>query len=201
MKTLILFAHPRLEKSRINRALIERIPQHPDLSFNDLYEAYPDFNVDIEREKHLLCSHDLIIWQHPFFWYSCPPLLKQWIDLVLELGWAYGPGGNALNGKIIFNAVTTGGSTEAYSSGGHNRYTVREYLYPFDQTARLCKMDYLPPFAVQGTHRLSPEQIISYADQYEKLLHMILDDSFDIDLAKKLELINQITEPINNRLI
>src|SRR6187402_1058580 len=103
MKTLILFAHPRLEKSRTNRALLARIPNHPDLFFNDLYEAYPDFNVDVEREKDLLIKHDVIIWQHPFFWYSCPPLLKQWIDLVLELGWAYGPNGNALKGKIIFN--------------------------------------------------------------------------------------------------
>jgi len=200
MKTLILFAHPRLEKSRTNKALIERIPRHPDLSFNDLYEAYPDFNVDVAREKELLERHDLIIWQHPFFWYSCPPLLKQWIDLVLELGWAYGPGGNALNGKIIFNAVTTGGSTEAYSAGGHNRYTVREYLYPFDQTAKLCKMIYLPPFAVQGTHRLTPEQIVMHADQYEKLLHMILDNKLDVDNARNLDILNSVTDPVNRMI-
>lgn len=28
--------------------------------------------------------------QHPFYWYSTPALLKEWQDLVLEHGWAYG---------------------------------------------------------------------------------------------------------------
>ncbi|HEX5667818.1 MAG TPA: NAD(P)H-dependent oxidoreductase, partial [Chitinophagaceae bacterium] len=143
MRTLILFAHPRLEKSKINKLLVSRIRPSSNLSFIDLYETYPDFNIDIEKEKELLQQHDVIIWQHPFYWYSCPPLLKQWIDLVLEFGWAYGPGGNALNGKIIFNAITTGGAGEAYQHEGKNRFTVREYLHPFDQTALLCKMNYL----------------------------------------------------------
>ncbi|MDF7639407.1 NAD(P)H-dependent oxidoreductase [Lactobacillus sp. ESL0791] len=26
--------------------------------------------------------------QFPFYWYSCPPLLKKWEDDVLEHGWA-----------------------------------------------------------------------------------------------------------------
>jgi glutathione-regulated potassium-efflux system ancillary protein KefG len=160
MKTLILFAHPRLEKSKINKALLARVPKHPDLYFNDLYEAYPDFNIDINREKELLVQHDMIIWQHPFYWYSCPPLLKQWIDLVLEFGWAYGPGGNSLVGKKIFNAVTTGGATEAYRHEGRNRFTVQEFLAPFDQTAHLCKMQYLPPFAIQGTNRLADDNLV-----------------------------------------
>ncbi|HLO81762.1 MAG TPA: NAD(P)H-dependent oxidoreductase [Chitinophagaceae bacterium] len=196
-KTLILFAHPRLEKSRSNKALLARIKPSPNLTFNDLYEEYPDFNIDVEREKKLLLEHDVIIWQHPFFWYSCPPLLKQWIDLVLELGWAYGPGGTALKGKIIFNAVTTGGSVEAYKPTGHNRFTVRQYLYPFDQTANLCKMIYLAPFAVQGTHKLTSEKLTQLADQYERLLHLLTHDQLDIEAAIKAEFLNDILEQIN----
>jgi glutathione-regulated potassium-efflux system ancillary protein KefG len=197
MKTLILFAHPRLEKSKFNKTLTSRIPRHPDLYFNDLYEAYPDFNIDIEKEKELLLAHDLIIWQHPFYWYSCPPLLKQWIDLVLEFQWAYGPGGNALEGKFIFNAITTGGAAEAYQHEGRNRFSVREYLHPFDQTALLCKMRYLPPFVVQGTHRLSHEKLVQHANLYGKLLQLILDDAIDFDAAGKAEFMNQIIEPVN----
>lgn len=191
-KTLIIFAHPRLEKSRSNNALLERIKHSPNLTFNDLYEAYPDFNIDIEREKELLLAHDVIVWQHPFYWYSCPPLLKQWIDLVLEFGWAYGPGGNALTGKFIFNAITTGGAGEAYQHEGRNRFTVREYLHPFDQTALLCKMNYLPPFAVQGTHRLSAEQLTTHADQYEKLLDLLQNDKLDMEAAKSAAFLNDI---------
>jgi len=196
MKTLILFAHPRLEKSRINRALVSRIPAHPDLTFQDLYETYPDFNVDIEREKDMLLRHDLIIWQHPFYWYSCPPLLKQWIDLVLEFEWAYGPGGNALQGKLVFNAITTGGAAEAYQHEGRNRFTVHEFLAPFDQTAHLCKMVYLPPFAIQGTHRLKEHEMTAALDQYEKLLHLVLNDQLNVDVARNLQFLNQAVEPI-----
>ena len=99
-RILIIFAHPRFEKSAINSMLVKSIPDLPEITFHDLYEKYPDFNIDIEHEKKLLVEHQVIIWQHPFYWYSAPPLLKQWIDLVLEFGWAYGPGGDALQGKI-----------------------------------------------------------------------------------------------------
>lgn len=85
-RVLIIFAHPRFEKSRANDALIAQIPKHKNITFNDLYEAYPDFNIEIQKEKQLLLEHDVIIWHHPFYWYSAPPLLKQWIDMVLEFG-------------------------------------------------------------------------------------------------------------------
>jgi glutathione-regulated potassium-efflux system ancillary protein KefG len=197
MRTLIIFAHPRLEKSKINKLLLSRIRPSSALSFIDLYETYPDFNIDIEKEKELLQQHDVIIWQHPFYWYSCPPLLKQWIDLVLEFEWAYGPGGDALQGKYIFNSITTGGAAEAYQHEGRNRFTIREYLHPFDQTARLCNMHYLPPFAVQGTHRLSNEILNAYADQYGQLLDLLVNDGIDLEAAKKAAFMNDILAPIN----
>ena len=170
LKVLVLFAHPRLEKSRINRRLIRAIPPDLPVTFHDFYEAYPDFNIDVEREKQLLLDHDLIIWHHPFYWYSSPPLLKQWIDMVLELGWAYGPGGNQLEGKWVMNALTTGGPAETYATGGRNRFSIDELLSPFNQTAFLCKMKYLPPFLIQGTHRLSDEELETHAIRYQNML-------------------------------
>ena len=89
-KVLILFAHPALEKSRVNKRLILAAGNIDNITLNDLYEEYPDFDIDIKREQQLLIEHDLIILQHPFYWYSTPALLKQWEDLVLEHGWAYG---------------------------------------------------------------------------------------------------------------
>ena len=95
-KVLILFAHPALEKSRVNKRLIRDVNSINNITFNDLYEEYYDFNIDVEREKKLLVEHDIIIFHHPFFWYSTPAILKQWQDLVLEHGWAYGSKGTAL---------------------------------------------------------------------------------------------------------
>ena len=192
-KVLILFAHPRLENSRINQSMIKKIPDSPMITFVDLYEKYPDFNVNIEEEKKLLEAHDIIIWHHPFYWYSAPPLLKQWIDMVLELGWAYGPGGSALSGKWIFNAITTGGTKEAYSKEGHNRFPLHEFLAMFNQTAHLCKMIYLPPFVLQGTHRLSDEQNAIGAETYREILAGLIDGRWELE---KLSLLNTLNELI-----
>lgn len=99
-KVLILFAHPALEKSRIHSSLIRHVKHLHGVNIHDLYEAYPDFDIDVKREQQLLMMHDVIIWQHPFYWYSSPALIKQWLDLVLEHGWAYG-GETKLQGKKI----------------------------------------------------------------------------------------------------
>ena len=191
-KVLILFAHPRLEKSRTNKALLKHIPNAASITFHDLYEEYSDFNIDIEREKELLSQHDIIIWQHPFYWYSCPPLMKQWIDMVLEFGWAYGPGGNALENKIIFNVITTGGARDAYDPEGRNRFTIQELLRPFEQTAYLCKMIYLPPFLVQGTHRISDEDLMRYAEQYVILLTKMSEGDIDTAYLQQVTFLNDV---------
>ena len=194
-KLLILFAHPRFEQSRSNAALLRDLPQHDHLTFHDLYELYPDFNIDIRVEKELLQRHDIIVMHHPFYWYSIPPLLKQWIDMVLEFGWAYGPGGTALKGKILFNTITSGGTREVYQREGRNRFTVREFLAPVEQTMNLCQMHYFPPFAVQGTHMLSREQLQRMSADYRELLLKLLNNDFDTEQLLQFEFLNDwITE-------
>ncbi|KAB7731263.1 NAD(P)H oxidoreductase [Rudanella paleaurantiibacter] len=167
---LILFAHPALEKSQVNRALLRATEGLPFVTVNDLYEVYPDFEIDVDREQALLLAHDYVLMQHPFYWYSAPPIIKQWEDLVLEHGWAYGRTGKALAGKNMMNVITTGGQQTAYQPTGFNRFSIREFLRPFEQTAVLCNMTYLPPFVVHGTHRITPEQTDSYVEYYRALL-------------------------------
>jgi glutathione-regulated potassium-efflux system ancillary protein KefG len=127
-KILILFAHPLFEKSNANDALVQYIPDSPNITFHDLYQEYPEFDIDMKREQELLWNHDIIIWHHPMYWYSCPPLLKQWIDIVLEHGWAYGKDGYALKDKLLLQCITTGGRKENYSSTGRDRFTIPQLL-------------------------------------------------------------------------
>jgi len=189
-KILIVFAHPKFERSSNNILLVKSIPQIPEITFHDLYELYPDFNINVESEKKLLSENNIIVLQHPFYWYSAPPLMKQWIDLVLEFGWAYGPGGNALQDKIIFNAITSGGQRSAYSKEGHNRFTINELLAPFDQTAYLCKMIYLPPFVIHGTHRITPEEKNSQSLLYANVLMTLAAGTFATSEIKKYSYMN-----------
>lgn len=197
-KILVLFAHPRFERSMNNQLMVKHIPDVPEITFHDLYETYADFNINLEHEKKLLSEHNIIVFQHPFYWYSSPPLLKQWIDIVLEFGWAYGPGADALKGKILFCAITTGGQRSAYSSDGHNRFTINELLVPVNQTAHLCKMIYLPPFVVHGTHRITVDDLKEEAQSYGKLLLKLVDGDFEIEEIKKCQYMNEwLTGEIN----
>jgi glutathione-regulated potassium-efflux system ancillary protein KefG len=185
-RVLILFAHPALQSSRVHRRLILAVPDRPDITFHDLYEAYPGFDVDVGREQNLLSSHDVIVLQHPFYWYSTPPLIKQWEDLVLEHGWAYGSRGHALRGKRALSVISAGGREGAYQMEGYNRFTIRQLLAPVEQTFRLCGVEYLPPHVVFGTHRLSSEEIEIEAARFASLLDLLADDAIDTAAIRDL---------------
>jgi glutathione-regulated potassium-efflux system ancillary protein KefG len=199
-KILILFAHPALEKSRVNKHLTEAIQGIEGVYFHDLYQVYPDLHIDIEREQELLLEHDIIIFHHPLFWYSTPAILKQWQDLVLEHGWAYGSQGNALQGKIFMNVITTGGKEIAYHTEGRNHFTVRQLLAPIEQTANLCKMIFLAPFLVHGTHSITPEEISRYQEDYSELLLAFRENRIDIDMARRIDRINDPSEKVIHHL-
>jgi glutathione-regulated potassium-efflux system ancillary protein KefG len=196
MRILILFAHPALERSRVNRRLVETVADLPGVTFHDLYEAYPTFDIDVALEQKLLASHDIVVLQHPFFWYSTPALVKQWEDLVLEHGWAYGSGGTALQGKVFLSVLTTGGSAAAYRADGLNRFEVREFLRPIEQTVRLCKMEFLPPFVAFGTHRMERPDIDRVADDYRRVIEGLRDERIDMDAAQRYPLLNAGLEEI-----
>ncbi|HRC58732.1 MAG TPA: NAD(P)H-dependent oxidoreductase, partial [Kofleriaceae bacterium] len=170
-RVLVQLAHPVLERSRVNRRLIAAVRDLPGVTLHDLYERYPAFDIDVRREQALLLEHDVIVFQHPFYWYSTPAILKEWQDLVLEHGWAYGKGGTRLHGKLTCNAITTGGPATAYQHDGRNRFTMRELLAPWDQTAFLCGMRFLAPLVVHGSFRLgSDEDVAPHAELYRRVL-------------------------------
>jgi glutathione-regulated potassium-efflux system ancillary protein KefG len=193
-RILILFAHPALRKSRINRRLIAEARKLSGITVRDLYEEYPDFMIDVKAEQALLESHDVILFQHPFYWYSCPAILKEWLDLVLEHGFAYGAEGKALEGKWQGSIISTGGPESAYGPGRLVKFSVRELLAPFEQTARLCRMTWLPPFLVQGSFLLEDAALERHAVDYVRVLELLRDGATDVDSLVKLERLNQLVE-------
>lgn len=196
-RILILFAHPLYEKSNANEALVRNIPKSPYITFHDLYEAYPDFEIDVKREQELLYKHDIIVWQHPMYWYSCPPLLKQWIDIVLEHGWAYGREGYALKGKWLLQAITTGGRKENYRPTGKDLYTIPQLLEPFSLTARECRMHYLPPFVVHGTHSMDSGSYEKSGKLYNQALSHLESTAPDIEAISLYPYFNDYLKTLN----
>lgn len=193
-KILILFAHPTLEKSRINIKLTTAVKKLSDVTFNNLYESYPDFYIDVVREQQMLMMHDIIVWQHPFYWYSSPALLKEWFDLVLQHGFAYGEKGRALEGKTVLSVVSTGGRREVYSREGRNHYSLNQFLVPFKQSANLCRMDYLPPYIIHGSHTITDVEIDQHVEQYIQLLTDLRDEKLETSSLATIEYLNDLYE-------
>lgn len=191
-KILILFAHPAFHKSRINKKLLEGIENLEGVTVNHLYENYPDFFINVAKEQQLLIDNDIIIWHHPFYWYSAPAIIKEWMDLVLEHGFAYGKTGKMLRGKQVLTVITTGGQKKVYCADGRNHFTINEFLYPFRQSATLCEMTYLPPFVVHGSHTISEEEKELHAIAYRKLLIGLRDNIFNSKDFEKIEYFNEI---------
>ncbi|MFF2092264.1 NAD(P)H-dependent oxidoreductase [Paenibacillus sp. NPDC058174] len=176
MKTLIIVAHPNLENSVINKRWAEELRKYPEkYTVHELYKAYPDGKIDVEKEQQLIESHSKLVFQFPFYWFNCPPLLKQWFDDVFAYGWAYGSGGDKLKHRKVGLAVSAGIREEDYSAEGKYRYTLEQLLYPFETTFHYCHAEYASFFAFYGTESMpsdneteimkSAQDYVSYIDQ------------------------------------
>jgi glutathione-regulated potassium-efflux system ancillary protein KefG len=175
---LVILAHPNFAESRGNQVLIKAIQMLPSVKIHNLYERYPNWQIDVQVEQELLRHHDLIVLQYPLQWYSVPPLLKKWMDDVLTYGFAFGTDGTALQGKELMPVVTAGGTSDMYVAGGAVNFTISEFLRPIQQTANYCSMSYKTPVVVHGLlpkalgmpGTITDEQVLEEAQQYQSLL-------------------------------
>lgn len=145
-KTLIILAHPNMESSVANKAIINEVINFENVEVRDIAKLYPDFKIDIKSEQNALLGAEKIIFQYPIYWYNMPSILKQWFDVVLTYGFAFGENNYNLEGKEMLVSVTTGGPKDGYDAeilGG-------KILFPLEGTASFCKMKYLSPVVIHG---------------------------------------------------
>ncbi len=196
-KILVLFAHPAPERSQVNRALAEIARGVAGVTVVDLYARYPTFDIDVDAEQARLRDHDVLAFLHPLYWYSTPAILKEWQDLVLEYGFAYGHGGVALHGKLFFCAVSAGGPQTAYAASGYNHFPLRTLMTPLEQTASLCGMTYLPPLALFGARTAADDgRARLHQARWRGLLEAVRDERLDIAAARRDALLNTAAEAL-----
>ena len=173
---LLILAHPSPSRSRVNIPMFRAVSGIEGVETRDLYELYPDMHINVAAEQEALMRADTVVFQFPIFWFSSPALLKEWQDTVLTSGFAYGKG-NALKGKKFMVAVTSGGTSESYSSEGRHGADIAQYLAPFEQTARFCDMQVLNNFVVQDASTLDSEAVGRMTSAYAERLKALLEDS------------------------
>ena len=156
MKTTIFLFHPDLKESSVNQALIKNIT----IEVRNIYELYPDETINIKAEQDALLRSDRIVFQFPMYWYSVPPLMKKWFDLVLEHGWA----------KEVLIAVSTGARLADYQFGSKQNHTINEYLLPLFATFALTRMKILQPFIIDGSLYITNTELTARATKYKKLI-------------------------------
>ena len=178
-KILINVFHPNLEQSRGNKALIEAVKDLSNVTIRNMYEEYPDFQINAASEQSILTAHDVIIFQHPLYWLSGPALLKQWMDTVLEKGFAFPPGdGDKLAGKIWQTVITVGGPEEGYTKEGPFKADFEDIFIPYRLSATYCSMKWNPVFAVTSVmpendawmRAITEEELLAKTAEYKALL-------------------------------
>ncbi len=194
-KVLVLFAHPAQRRSEVNVHMARVAEWVPGVTVVDLYAEYPNLDIDVETEQARLRDHDVLVFLHPLYWYSTPAILKEWQDLVLEYGFAYGSGGTALHGKTFFSALTAGGPEAAYRAEGYNHFPLRQLLAPLEQTASLCGMTWLPPFVLHSARRAKEEgRIEAHLDAWEHLLEAVVHGRLDLATLREAETLNGVLD-------
>jgi glutathione-regulated potassium-efflux system ancillary protein KefF len=162
----VVAAHPDWRQSRVNRPMLEAARAAPQVDVCDLYGAYPDYAIDVAREQQALAAAQLVVLLHPIQWYSMPALQKLWMDEVLTYGWAYGEDAAGLRGKDLWLVASTGGPESSYHPQGYNRYFFDAFLPPYEQTAALCGMRFLPPLVMHGASNASGDAIATHVNTF-----------------------------------
>lgn len=150
--------------------MVRAIDDLPNVDLVDLYESNPDFHFDPRAEQARVEQADLLVFQHPLHWYGVPGLLKQWIDVVLTRGWAYGRDAHGLRGKDFMLAVTTGGSAQDYQDQALHGHAFDAFLPPLRQMARYCGMHWQEPLILHAARRADPASLEAHIAHYRHLL-------------------------------
>lgn len=172
MKTLLIVSHPYPKQSRAIAALQETAASLPGITVRNLESLYGSssgqFDIAAEQQAHEQAER--IIYLFPIHWFNLTPMLKAYLNEVWCYGWAFGPGGTALQGKQMQVVVTAGASAFTYSAEGLIRSTMDDVLTPMKASALYVGMEYCTPLAFHGAIDADKGVIAQYQAQLAAML-------------------------------
>lgn len=193
MKTLVIVSHPDILESGSQQYFLNSVKDREDVTIHHLEGVYPQGKIDVEKELALLRTHQRIIFQFPFYWYSSPYLLKKWQDEVLTDGVAYGRRGQVLAGKEFGLVVMIGVHEREYQAGGTEGFSLNELLKPFQAMANKTGMKYLKPLPIFQFAYMEEAEKMDVLVRYWQILTMENDHSL---LSREKWLVEQLEKSI-----
>ncbi len=169
-RILVLYAHSSPHLSRVNRRLADAARTVAGVYVHDLYEVYPDFYIDVAREHALIAQAEVLVFLHPIQWYCAPALMKEWVDVVFQDGWALGPERSTARGKGYWLVTSTGGTAAEFAPGARHGRPFEDYLAQFEQTAAVCGMDWIAPHVLHGAHAVGPAALDAHVAAFVERL-------------------------------
>ncbi|MEX3776565.1 NAD(P)H-dependent oxidoreductase [Pseudomonas sp. MYb118] len=172
MKTLVITSHPYPDQSRVIKALQETAEQFPNVTVRNLESIYGQqltgFDLAAEQAAHEAAER--IVFLFPIHWFNLTPMLKAYLNEVWTYGWAFGPEGQALQGKAMQVVVSTGATQYTLSHEGLVQSTIEEVLTPMKASALYVGMTYLPPVAFHEALGASEQKIESFQQRLSETL-------------------------------
>lgn len=174
MNTLVIVSHPDVEDSASQQYLLRAIEHEPTVTIHVLEQAYPNGEIDIQKEQELLQKHHRIVFQFPLYWYSTPPLLKKWQDEVLTDTFAFGGIASPpqLKGKEFLLVSVIGAKKEEYQTGGREGFSLDALMTPFQALAHKTQMQYKRPLYIHQFAYLSEKEKMCMLIAYQQVLTM-----------------------------
>jgi glutathione-regulated potassium-efflux system ancillary protein KefF len=170
---LVLYAHPGPRISRVNRRLAQAAAQIDGVWVNDLYETYPDFFIDVARERKLVAGAHTVVLVYPTEWYACPALLKEWFDVVLGDAWQRDRFSVDGGPRRCWLATTTGAAAADFAPGRRHGRPFDDYLAPLQQTAQVCGMDWLEPLVLHAAHEVDGAAVDAHVERFAARLRAL----------------------------
>ncbi len=167
----MLAAHPHWRDSRVNRRLLAAARGVPGVDVNDLYGSYPDYAIDVEAEQRPPGA------RRPAGAAAPDPVVldaarcrSSGSTTCSATAGPTAPAARALQGKDFWLVATTGGPEASYHPQSYNRYFFDAFLPPYEQTAALCGMRFLPPLILHGARSASAAEVDAHVDTFAQRL-------------------------------
>lgn len=179
----MIVGHPQWPMSFANKNIVEAFSkENPSAAVSNLFTEYPDGKIDVEAEQKKLLDADTVVIQFPIEWYGAPSLMHRWFEDVLAYGFAFGHGGDKVQGKRLIASFTSGTPEDTYVLGGLQSFPMDYFMYPLIAMANRCGMKW-------DGYVYSGGMMAAFADD-EQIKHMA---EACVDHAKRL------TEKIEKR--